>query len=94
MLSTPEQQRRTLRPSPGALAFASAVHSVQVLRRNCLESDVKFQILSNPEFLAEGVPPCHCTAKAGGPPMSAFHKLPWLICRVSCRHCDRGPEGT
>lgn len=29
---------------------------LQVLRRNCLESDVKFQILSNPEFLAEGAP--------------------------------------
>ena len=27
---------------------------LQVLRRNCADSDVHFEILSNPEFLAEG----------------------------------------
>ena len=27
---------------------------LQVLRRNCTDSNVHFEILSNPEFLAEG----------------------------------------
>ena len=31
-----------------------ALRSVQVLRRNCTDPDIQFEILSNPEFLAEG----------------------------------------
>ncbi len=30
------------------------VQYAQVLRRNCSDPDVHFEILSNPEFLAEG----------------------------------------
>ena len=30
------------------------VHAAQVLRRNCADPNVHFEILSNPEFLAEG----------------------------------------
>lgn len=29
-------------------------HLVQVLKRNCANPNVNFEILSNPEFLAEG----------------------------------------
>ena len=29
-------------------------HALQVLRRNCADPNVHFEILSNPEFLAEG----------------------------------------
>ena len=32
----------------------SHVARLQVLRRNCAHRDVHFEILSNPEFLAEG----------------------------------------
>ena len=31
-----------------------AWHALQVLRRNCADHNVHFEILSNPEFLAEG----------------------------------------
>ena len=31
-----------------------AWHALQVLRRNCADPNVHFEILSNPEFLAEG----------------------------------------
>ena len=30
------------------------LHASQVLRRNCADPNVHFEILSNPEFLAEG----------------------------------------
>ena len=33
---------------------AEAWHVLQVLRRNCADPNVHFEILSNPEFLAEG----------------------------------------
>ena len=41
-------QRNTYGPDP------CPSHAVQVLRRNCSDPDVHFEILSNPEFLAEG----------------------------------------
>lgn len=34
--------------------FQWALPAVQVLRRNCTDPDIQFEILSNPEFLAEG----------------------------------------
>ena len=48
--------------SDGSIQDSGAVHSiaillrdcVQVLRRNCDNPNVNFEILSNPEFLAEG----------------------------------------
>lgn len=33
---------------------ADVCSPVQVLRRNCFNPEVQFEILSNPEFLAEG----------------------------------------
>lgn len=37
----------------GSVDFSILYHS-QVLRRNCADNNVHFEILSNPEFLAEG----------------------------------------
>ena len=35
-------------------ACSGTRHAAQVLRRNCADPNVHFEILSNPEFLAEG----------------------------------------
>jgi UDP-glucose/GDP-mannose dehydrogenase family, NAD binding domain len=43
MVGGPPEESSTARPS-----------AAQVLRRNCKSEDVEFEILSNPEFLAEG----------------------------------------
>lgn len=36
------------------VACSGAARAAQVLRRNCADPNVHFEILSNPEFLAEG----------------------------------------
>ena len=41
-------------PSVGLLDHADFPCILQVLSRNCSDPSVQFEILSNPEFLAEG----------------------------------------
>ena len=39
---------------PGGQGSSGSIICMQVLQRNCADPDVHFEILSNPEFLAEG----------------------------------------